>query len=114
MEGQQRRRQDIFQVIHLHPHLHLYLQTCKPANLQTCKPANLQTCTCTCTRTCTCTCSLDEKSWVREVEVYQTSMLRHDNILGFIAADNKDNGTWTQLWLVGAQYVWIVLNVQIC
>lgn len=27
-------------------------------------------------------------------------MLRHDNILGFIAADNKDNGTWTQLWLV--------------
>lgn len=44
--------------------------------------------------------SLDEKSWVREVEVYQTSMLRHDNILGFIAADNKDNGTWTQLWLV--------------
>jgi len=44
--------------------------------------------------------SLDEKSWVREVEVYQTSMLRHDNILGFIAADNKDDGTWTQLWLV--------------
>ena len=40
-------------------------------------------------------------------------MLRHDNILGFIAADNKDNGTWTQLWLVGAQHVWIVLNVQI-
>ncbi|OBS76267.1 hypothetical protein A6R68_17279 [Neotoma lepida] len=27
-------------------------------------------------------------------------MLRHENILGFIAADNKDNGTWTQLWLV--------------
>ena len=44
--------------------------------------------------------SLDEKSWVREAEVYQTSMLRHDNILGFIAADNKDDGTWTQLWLV--------------
>lgn len=21
-------------------------------------------------------------------------------VLGFIAADNKDNGTWTQLWLV--------------
>jgi len=44
--------------------------------------------------------SLDEKSWVREVEVYQTSMLRHENILGFIAADNKDNGTCTQLWLI--------------
>lgn len=27
-------------------------------------------------------------------------MLRHENILGFIAADNKDNGTWTQLWLI--------------
>ncbi|MGH0170391.1 UNVERIFIED_CONTAM: hypothetical protein FKN15_058741 [Acipenser sinensis] len=27
-------------------------------------------------------------------------MLRHEHILGFIAADNKDNGTWTQLWLV--------------
>ena len=44
--------------------------------------------------------SIDEKSWFREVEIYQTVMLRHDNILGFIAADNKDNGTWTQLWLV--------------
>ncbi|QQP50947.1 Serine/threonine-protein kinase receptor, partial [Caligus rogercresseyi] len=41
-----------------------------------------------------------EKSWFREVEIYQTVMLRHENILGFIAADNKDNGTWTQLWLV--------------
>eukprot|EP00096_Caligus_rogercresseyi_P012349 TRINITY_DN513_c0_g1_i3.p1 TRINITY_DN513_c0_g1~~TRINITY_DN513_c0_g1_i3.p1 ORF type:complete len:549 (-),score=173.51 TRINITY_DN513_c0_g1_i3:880-2526(-) len=44
--------------------------------------------------------SIDEKSWFREVEIYQTVMLRHENILGFIAADNKDNGTWTQLWLV--------------
>ena len=31
----------------------------------------------------------DEDSWKREVEIYQTVMLRHDNILGFIAADNK-------------------------
>ncbi|XP_042230261.1 TGF-beta receptor type-1-like isoform X8 [Homarus americanus] len=44
--------------------------------------------------------SRDERSWFREVEIYQTVMLRHDNLLGFIAADNKDNGTWTQLWLV--------------
>lgn len=44
--------------------------------------------------------SIDEKSWFREVEIFQTTMLRHENILGFIAADNKDNGTWTQLWLV--------------
>jgi hypothetical protein len=33
--------------------------------------------------------SRDEKSWVRECEIYQTVMLRHDNVLGFIAADNK-------------------------
>ena len=44
--------------------------------------------------------SIDEKSWSREVEIYQTVMLRHENILGFIAADNKDSGTWTQLWLI--------------
>lgn len=44
--------------------------------------------------------SRDEASWFREVEIYQTVMLRHENILGFIAADNKDNGTWTQLWLI--------------
>lgn len=35
--------------------------------------------------------SRDERSWFREVEIYQTVMLRHDNILGFIAADNKGN-----------------------
>ncbi|XP_074662656.1 TGF-beta receptor type-1-like [Tubulanus polymorphus] len=44
--------------------------------------------------------SRDDGSWFREAEIYQTVMLRHENILGFIAADNKDNGTWTQLWLV--------------
>lgn len=44
--------------------------------------------------------SREESSWFREAEIYQTKMLRHENILGFIAADNKDNGTWTQLWLV--------------
>ena len=31
----------------------------------------------------------DEESWFRESEVYQTVMLRHENVLGFIAADNK-------------------------
>jgi hypothetical protein len=39
--------------------------------------------------------SIDERSWVREVEIYQTSMLRHDNILGFIAADNKVSLLWS-------------------
>ncbi|XP_053295809.1 activin receptor type-1C isoform X1 [Pleuronectes platessa] len=42
----------------------------------------------------------DERSWFREAEIYQTILLRHENILGFIAADSKDNGLWTQLWLV--------------
>jgi TGF-beta receptor type-1 len=48
--------------------------------------------------------SREERSWCREAEIYQTVMLRHENILGFIAADNKDNGTWTQLWLVTDYY----------
>jgi len=33
--------------------------------------------------------SREEASWKREVEIYQTTLLRHDNVLGFIAADNK-------------------------
>lgn len=33
--------------------------------------------------------SREECSWIRETEIYQTVMLRHENILGFIAADNK-------------------------
>uniref|UniRef100_A0A3Q4C141 receptor protein serine/threonine kinase n=1 Tax=Mola mola TaxID=94237 RepID=A0A3Q4C141_MOLML len=49
--------------------------------------------------------SREERSWFREAEIYQTIMLRHENILGFIAADNKDNGTWTQLWLVGLAHL---------
>jgi len=49
--------------------------------------------------------SREEQSWFREAEIYQTVMLRHKNILGFIAADNKDNGTWTQLWLVTDYHV---------
>lgn len=72
--------------------------------------------------------SREESSWFREAEIYHTTMLRHENILGFIAADNiglfflcnvcacfftitaavcvilglciSDNGTWTQLLLV--------------
>uniref|UniRef100_A0A672NB83 receptor protein serine/threonine kinase n=1 Tax=Sinocyclocheilus grahami TaxID=75366 RepID=A0A672NB83_SINGR len=37
--------------------------------------------------------SREERSWFREAEIYQTIMPRHESILGFIAADNKDNGT---------------------
>ena len=35
--------------------------------------------------------SREERSWFREAEIYQTIMLRHENILGFIAADNNSN-----------------------
>ncbi|RUS89930.1 hypothetical protein EGW08_002282, partial [Elysia chlorotica] len=41
-----------------------------------------------------------EQSWFRETELYQTVLLRHDNILGFIAADIKGTGSWTQLYLI--------------
>ena len=33
----------------------------------------------------------DEASWFRETEIYQTVLMRHDNILGFIAADIRGN-----------------------
>ena len=42
--------------------------------------------------------SRDERSWFREAEIYQTIMLRHENILGFIAADNKG----TELFMGGS------------
>lgn len=32
--------------------------------------------------------SSDEMSFKRETEIYQTCMLRHENVLGFIASDN--------------------------
>ena len=36
--------------------------------------------------------SIDEQSWFREVEIYQTVMLRHENILGnFYGVDNIFN-----------------------
>lgn len=33
--------------------------------------------------------STEEKSWSRETQIYQTVLMRHENILGFIAADIK-------------------------
>lgn len=44
--------------------------------------------------------TLDEASWIRETEIYQTSLMKHDNILGFIAADIKGTGSCTQMLLV--------------
>ncbi|XP_072288774.1 bone morphogenetic protein receptor type-1B isoform X1 [Eucyclogobius newberryi] len=42
----------------------------------------------------------EEASWFRETEIYQTVLMRHQNILGFIAADIKGTGSWTQLYLI--------------
>ncbi|XP_013778644.1 bone morphogenetic protein receptor type-1B-like isoform X1 [Limulus polyphemus] len=42
----------------------------------------------------------EEASWIRETEIYQTVLLRHENILGFIAADIRGTGSWTQLLLI--------------
>lgn len=42
----------------------------------------------------------DEASWIRETEIYQTVLLRHDNILGFVASDIRGTGSWTQMLLI--------------
>ena len=44
--------------------------------------------------------STDEKSWQNECNIYNTNGFRHENILGFIAADNIDRGTYTELWII--------------
>ena len=44
----------------------------------------------------------DEESWFRESEIYQTVMLRHENVLGFIAADNKGTSD-TCAWLLTSE-----------
>ncbi|XP_050082038.1 bone morphogenetic protein receptor type-1B isoform X1 [Anopheles aquasalis] len=42
----------------------------------------------------------EEASWFRETEIYQTVLMRNENILGFIAADIKGTGSWTQMLLI--------------
>uniref|UniRef100_A0AAY5EFX8 receptor protein serine/threonine kinase n=1 Tax=Electrophorus electricus TaxID=8005 RepID=A0AAY5EFX8_ELEEL len=42
----------------------------------------------------------EEASWFRETEIYQTVLMRHENILCFIAADIKGTGAFTQLFLI--------------
>ncbi|XP_072181045.1 activin receptor type-1-like [Diadema setosum] len=44
--------------------------------------------------------SIDEKSWFRETEIYNTVMLRHENILAFFASDMTSRQSCTQLWLI--------------
>eukprot|EP00062_Callorhinchus_milii_P023512 gi/632982430/ref/XP_007908132.1/ PREDICTED: activin receptor type-1-like [Callorhinchus milii] len=44
--------------------------------------------------------SRDEQSWFRETEIYNSVMLRHENILSFIASDMTSRNSSTQLWLI--------------
>lgn len=44
--------------------------------------------------------STEEKSWARETEIYQSVLLRHENILCFVASDINGNGSWTELYLI--------------
>ena len=44
--------------------------------------------------------SRDEASWARESEIYNTVLLRHENILGFLASDMTSRHSCTQLWLI--------------
>lgn len=44
--------------------------------------------------------SRDEASWARESEIFNTVLLRHENILGFLASDMTSRNSCTQLWLI--------------
>lgn len=55
--------------------------------------------------------SREERSWFREAEIYQTIMLRHENILGFIAADNK--GIWVWRFIYCILFICIIVLMHI-
>ncbi|XP_054707219.1 bone morphogenetic protein receptor type-1B-like [Uloborus diversus] len=42
----------------------------------------------------------EEASWARETDIYKTVLLRHENILGFVAADVKGTSNWIQMLLI--------------
>ncbi|KAK2144657.1 hypothetical protein LSH36_739g00007 [Paralvinella palmiformis] len=44
--------------------------------------------------------SRDERSWERESQIYNTVLLRHENILSFFASDLTSRNGCTQLWLI--------------
>ncbi|KAK3573470.1 hypothetical protein QTP86_024689, partial [Hemibagrus guttatus] len=45
-------------------------------------------------------CTREEASWFRETEIYQTVLMRHENILCFIAADINGTGASSQMYLI--------------
>ena len=44
--------------------------------------------------------TVDEESWKREKDIYSIVLIRHDYILGYIAADMISNNGVTELWLI--------------
>ncbi|RUS84684.1 hypothetical protein EGW08_007554 [Elysia chlorotica] len=42
----------------------------------------------------------DRQSWLAELEVYALPQMKHDNILKFIASEERDDGDSSKLWLV--------------
>ena len=44
--------------------------------------------------------SVDEDSWRRETEIYQTVLINHENILSFIASDVATKDSMTRMWLI--------------
>lgn len=58
--------------------------------------------------------SREERSWFREAEIYQTIMLRHENILGFIAADNKGEDVCGHLTLTLQAFIQKSPSEQYC
>lgn len=44
--------------------------------------------------------SYAESFWYHECRIYNTVLLRHENILGFLASDTVSRNSCTQLWLI--------------
>ena len=44
--------------------------------------------------------TVDEESWKREKDIYSIVLIRHDSILGYVAADMISNNGITELWLI--------------
>lgn len=44
--------------------------------------------------------TIEEASWLHEIDIYNTCLVRHPNILRFIASDNRDIGVRVELWLI--------------
>ena len=60
--------------------------------------------------------SSDHKSWENECRIYNLTGFRHENILGFISADNIDRGNCVESWLItdfhqhGSLYEYLIIN----